>query len=62
MQELEQFFRGISSKEREDNNFMENILFVGVSEWHLTPNELLDIDIPMLFILLNKRKESFKTK
>lgn len=60
MNEIETFFRSVSSLDRTEEQFYNNLFYIAVSEWHITPNELMEIEIPVLYILLNKRKEHDK--
>jgi hypothetical protein len=57
MNELELFFSQIASKERQEEQFFENLFFLALHEWHITPKELMEIEIPVLYILLGKQKE-----
>lgn len=57
MTDLVSFFKNISSKDRDEQKFFEDVMFLAVHEWHLTPNELMEIDIPILYLLLRKQGE-----
>jgi hypothetical protein len=56
MNELESFFSSIASRDRQEEQFFNDLLFLAVHEWHITPKELMDIDIPILYILLDKQR------
>lgn len=57
MNDLELFFSKVSSKERDDEKFFEDLIFLAAHEWHFTPDELLEIEIPMTYLLLRKQLE-----
>lgn len=58
----ESFFSSIVSKDRVQETFFEDCLFLAVHEWHLTPEEFMEMEIPMLFILLKKQTEYNKSQ
>lgn len=54
------FFKKIVSKTGETERFLEDLYFLGVKEWHLSPQEIDMIEIPLLLSLLKKQQELVK--
>lgn len=57
MNEAEAFFSRISPGERDEERFFEDLIFLAVHEWHFTPEETLNTEIPMIYLLLKKQNE-----
>jgi hypothetical protein len=62
MNELESFFSEVSSSGLNAEEFMDGVMYIGLSEWHLTPEQILSLDVPLVYRMLLRRKKLNEAK